>query len=154
MYRDFTKDEREKSQYQDTILLKQRKMVTDLWEVLYNNVVNPAASHLSEETSGGVSACRNFFPFCFSGVYDCWGTCMYPAALTDTILGLPATLSMKQYTCVLKVVMGLPWESFQILIICMVIACFFPFLCHYTLLMELKRKYLQFLLAEIKILFC
>jgi len=57
-------------------------------------------------------------------------------------LGLPATLSMKQYTCALKVVMGLPWERFPILIICMVILRSFPFfllLCHYTLLMSLEK---------------
>ena len=34
---------------------------------------------------------------------------------------------MKQYMCMLKIVTRLPWERFQILIFCMVIACSFPF---------------------------
>jgi len=52
--------------------------------VLYDNVVNPAASQPSEETTGA-------FPLMvklsgFSGVDDCWEA--YPSALTDTILCL------------------------------------------------------------------
>ena len=52
------------------------------------------------------------------------------------------------YTCFykfaykLKIVTGLPWERFQILIFCMVITCYFPFLLllrHYALL----RKAIQ-----------
>jgi len=47
---------------------------------------------------------------------------------------------MKQYVCTLKIVTGLPWEHFQILIFCVVISRSFPFLPllhHNALLFEL-----------------
>ena len=42
---------------------------------------------------------------------------------------------LKQYMCKLKIVMGLLWERFQILIFCVVVAHSFPFLplCHFAL---------------------
>ena len=39
-----------------------------------------------------------------------------------------------------KIVMVLPWERFQILIVCVVVACsfhFLPLLCHYVLLLQI-----------------
>ena len=46
---------------------------------------------------------------------------------------------MKQYLWELKIVMGLPWERFQILNFCVVITHSFPFLPllrHYVLLLQ------------------
>ena len=40
----------------------------------------------------------------------------------------------------IKIVMVLPWERFQVLIVCVVVACSFPFLpllCHYVLLLQI-----------------
>ena len=50
VYRDFTKNKKEKSQHQDTICKEGHS--DRPWQVLYNNVVDPAASQPSEETSG------------------------------------------------------------------------------------------------------
>ena len=45
VYGDFTKDEKEKSQYQDTICSEAEEGNGDKpWEVLYDYVVDPAAS--------------------------------------------------------------------------------------------------------------
>ena len=53
VYGDFTKDEKEKSQYQDTICSEAEEGNGDQpLEVLYEYIVDPAASQPSEETSG------------------------------------------------------------------------------------------------------
>ena len=54
MYGDFTKYEKEKS-YQDTICSEAEEGHGDRpREVLYDHVVDPAASQLSEDTSGAI----------------------------------------------------------------------------------------------------
>ena len=124
------------------------------WEVLYDYIVDPTASQPSEKTSGAFPLKERTFPswkelsLQVFRVDDGWYT--YPSALTDIILCLTmifATLlvhcgwSMKQYTCELKIVTGLPWERFQILIFCVVIARSFPslpLLRHYALLDQRK----------------
>jgi len=65
VYGDFTKDEKEKS-YQDTICNEAEEGHGDRpWEVLYDNVVDPAASQLSEETSGVIPLMEKTFPSTF-----------------------------------------------------------------------------------------
>ena len=97
----------------------------------------------------GISTYRKNFLIGFSGVDDCWET--YPLALTDTILCLTmvfATLlalqSVNEAICVCaETVMRLLWECFQILVFCVVVACFFPFLplsYHYSFCSE-SRQY-------------
>jgi len=54
--------------------------------VLYDYVVNPAASQPDQRDLWGVSTHGKNSPFGFSGVEDCWET--YPSALTDTIFYL------------------------------------------------------------------
>ena len=49
MYGDFTKDEKEESQYQGTICKEGHG--NRPWEVLYDNVVKPAALQPNKETS-------------------------------------------------------------------------------------------------------
>ena len=84
VYGDFTKDEKE---YQDTICSEAEEGNGDRpWEVLYNYVVDPAASQPDQGDLWGVSTHGKNSPFGFSGVDDCWET--YPSALTDTILCL------------------------------------------------------------------
>ena len=84
MYGDFTKDKKE---YQDTICCEAEEGNGDRpWEVLYNYVVDPAASQPDQGDLWGVSTHGKNSPFGFSGVDDCWET--YPSALTDTILCL------------------------------------------------------------------
>jgi len=51
--------------------------------MLYDFVVDPAASQPSEETSGAFPLKEKNFPFGFSRVDDWWET--YSLALTDTI---------------------------------------------------------------------
>ena len=53
-------------------------------EVLYDYVVDPAASHPEGGDFWGVSSHGENSPFSFLEVDDCWET--YPSALTDTIL--------------------------------------------------------------------
>ena len=91
VYGDFTKDEKEKSQYQDTTCSEAEEGRGDRpWEVLYDNVVHPATSKPSKETSGEFSLTEKNYPFGFSGVDDCWET--YPLAFMDTILCLTMIL--------------------------------------------------------------
>ena len=113
VYGDFIKDEKEKSQYQDTICSEAEEGNGDRpWEVLYDYIVNPAALQASEETSGvNLSTQKKSSPSAFLS-YDCWKT--YPSARTRLL-----------------------WECFQILIFWVVIARsfpFFPLLRHYALL--------------------
>ena len=52
VYRDVIKDEKEKSQYQDTICSEAEEGHGDRpWKVLYDYVVDPATLHPSKETS-------------------------------------------------------------------------------------------------------
>ena len=84
VYRDFTKDEKE---YQDTICSKEEEGNGDRpWEVLYDYVVDPAASQPEWGDLWGVFTHKKNSPFGLSGVDDRWET--YPSALTDTILCL------------------------------------------------------------------
>ena len=53
MHGDFSRDEKEKSQYQDAICSEAEEGHGDRpWEVLYDYVVNPAASQPNKETIG------------------------------------------------------------------------------------------------------
>ena len=113
--------------------------------MLHDDIVNPAASQPSEETSGAFPLVEKGF-LCFSGADDCWEA--HPSALTDTICvfqrSLPCCCSqlMKQHVCALKIVTGVPWERFQILIFCKVLACsFLPLLRHYALLVYFLTVY-------------
>ena len=86
MYGDFTKDEKEKSQYQDTSRSKAEKGHGDRpWEMLYDDVVDPAALQPSEETFGAFPLVKKLSLRLF-GVDDYLET--HPSALTDTILCL------------------------------------------------------------------
>ena len=75
--------------------------------MLHDDIVNPAASQPSEETSGAFPLVEKG-SLCFSGADDCWET--HPSALTDTICvfqrSLPCCCSqlMKQHVCALKIV--------------------------------------------------
>ena len=83
-YRDFTKDEKE---YQDTICSEAGEGHGDKpWEVLYDYIVNPAASQPDRGNLWGVSTHGKNSPLGFSGVDDCWET--YPSALTILCLCL------------------------------------------------------------------
>ena len=69
VYGDFTKDEKE---YQDTFCSEAEERYGDRpWEVLYDYVVNPAASQPERGDLWGVSTHRKNSPFGFSGVDDC-----------------------------------------------------------------------------------
>ena len=90
-------------------------VVTDLEKVLYDDAVDRAASH----SQAGVSTSGNNRPFCFSGVDDCWETSCYTyghyllsLSHRDLARRCRPSQSMK-YTCMLKIVTGLPWEHFQ-----------------------------------------
>jgi len=53
---DFTKDEKEEKQYQDTMCSEAKEGPGDrLSEVLYDYVVDPATSQPSKETSGALT---------------------------------------------------------------------------------------------------
>jgi len=81
IYRDFTKDGKE---YQDTICSEAEEGNGGRpWEVLYDYIVDPAASQPERGDLWGVSTHGKNSPFGFSGVDDCWET--YPSALTDSI---------------------------------------------------------------------
>ena len=59
--------------------------------MLYDYVVDPAASQPDQGDLWGVSTHGKNSPFGFSGVDDCWE--IYPSALTDTILCLKTIFS-------------------------------------------------------------
>ena len=67
MNRDFTKNEKEKSQYQDTICS--------------DEIIDPATSQLSEETSRAFPLAEKRF-LQFFGADDCW---KHLSTLVDTI---------------------------------------------------------------------
>jgi len=106
--------------------------------MLYDYIVDPAASQPSEETSG-------CFHFGFSGVEDCWET--HPFGPLWTLFCVLQFLAHTHFALltnysaskVAKItVMRLPLESYQILIFWVVVRHSFPFLlllCHYALLM-------------------
>ena len=63
---DSTKDKKEKSQYQETICSEAEEGNGNRpWEVLYDYVVDPAASQSSEETSGVFPLMQRTFPWAF-----------------------------------------------------------------------------------------
>ena len=69
VYGDFTKDEKE---YQETICSEAEEGNGDRpWEVLYNYVVDPAASQPDQGDLWGVSTHGKNSPFGFSVVDDC-----------------------------------------------------------------------------------
>jgi len=59
--------------------------------VLYDYIVDPAASQPERGELGGVSTHGKNSPFGFSGVDDCWEIC--PSAFTGTILCLKTIFS-------------------------------------------------------------
>ena len=102
-------------------------VVTDLDKVLYDDAVDRAAPHSQAgvSTSGKNRPCE----FMTAG--------KHPATLTDTIFSLfslshrdlarrcsqcNGITEKQRYTCELKIVTGLPWESFQFLIFCVVVS--------------------------------
>ena len=103
-------------------------VVTDLEKVSYDDAVDRADSH----SQAGVSTSGNNRPFCFSGVHDWWETSPQhlrtlsshsPIEIWPVAVGLASSQSeIQQYTCMLKIVTGLPWENFQFLIFCVVVS--------------------------------
>ena len=104
-------------------------VVTDLDKVLYDDAVDRAAPHQAVKRASRLverTAPCAFLEFMTAG--------KHPATLTDTIFSLSNRdlavtvgkcngITVKQrYTCELKIVTGLPWESFQFLIFCVVVS--------------------------------
>ena len=114
------------------------------WQTLRSVRLRSQSSHFTSKRGDlwAISTHGKNFPFGFNGVDACWDT--HPLALMDTVLCLStifATLlalhSEAICACEWKIVTGLPWKRFQILIFCVVIAHSFPFLPllhHYALL--------------------
>ena len=70
----------------------------------------------------------------FSEVDDGWET--YPSAPSSCVHYFVCIQSMKQYMCMLKIVMGYRGNIFKFSFFCVAVACSFPFLpllCHYVL---------------------
>ena len=101
-------------------------VVTDLDKVLYDDAVERAAPH----SQAGVSTSGKNRPLCFSGVHDCWETSRdtyghYLLSLPDLARRCSqcnGITEKQRYTCELKIVTGLPWESFQFLIFWVVVS--------------------------------
>ena len=147
MYGDFTKDEKEKSQYlQDTSYSEAEEGNGDRpWEMLYDYIVDPAASQPSEETSGCFHSRKkklSLWLFCSwwllgnISLRSLWTLFCVLQFLAWTHI---ASLTNYSASKVAKVIaMRLPSESFQILIFWVVVGRSFLFLlllCHYALLM-------------------
>jgi len=99
--------------------------------VLYDDIVDQAASQPSKETSGPFLLMAKTFPLAFlelmtAGKRILWHLqslfCVFQRSLPPCY-----SRSMKQYMCMLKIVTGLLWECFQILIFCVVVTHSFPF---------------------------
>ena len=113
--RDFTKVRKRKASTRTPFVVKQRKeMVTDLEKVLYDYVVDPAASQPSEETSGAFPFTERTFLSAFLELMTAGIHILPPLRTLFCVLhqSLPpclhCSLSMKQYACKLKIVTGLP----------------------------------------------
>jgi len=74
------------------------------------NIAHPAASQPSKETSGAFPLTEKL-SLQLSGVDDCCKA--YPLPLKDTTLCL-TMIFIKQDTCMLKIIMTLPWERFSV----------------------------------------
>ena len=140
VYGDFKKDEKEKAS-------TGTPFVRSWWQTLRSAIQQcsqSSHSQPSKETSGA-------FPL--TEELSLWfSELIWPLRTLFCVLqqSLPPSYhcrwSMKQYTCMLKIVTRLLRECFQILIFCVAIACSFPFLPllrHYSLLVIQWHKLLH-----------